>query len=159
MRLAAIALLLLLAAAAVQTARLSRAGANLSACQKVHAESVRDYAIASAQAHSRALEIERTRALASAAIAQAYEKGKDDARTATDRVAADLRAGNIRLRDAWAGCETDRLSAATASAAGVDAAASDRAGSAGRIIGAAAACDAQVTALQALVRADREMAQ
>jgi hypothetical protein len=88
-------------------------------------------------------------------IAESYERGKQDAQVTSDRVAADLRAGNLKLRNAWAGCETQRLSDATASASRIDAGADDRARSAGRIIAAGASCDAQVRGLQEIVRADR----
>lgn len=89
-------------------------------------------------------------------IAESYERGKQDAQVTSDRTAADLRAGNIKLRNAWAGCETQRLSDATASASRIDASADDRAASASRIVRAAAEADAQIRGLQALVSADRE---
>lgn len=88
-------------------------------------------------------------------IAESYERGKQDAQDTASRIAADLRSGNIKLRDAWAGCETQRLSDAAASASKPDAGADDRGESAARIVRAAADADAQIRALQALVRADR----
>ena len=88
-------------------------------------------------------------------IAESYERGKQDAQVTSDRIAADLRAGNLKLRNAWAGCETHRLSDATASASRIDAGADDRAASASRIVRAAAEADAQIRGLQALVSADR----
>lgn len=89
-------------------------------------------------------------------IAESYERGKQDAQVTSDRIAADLRAGNLKLRDAWAGCETQRLSDASASASRIDASADDRAASASRIVQAAAEADAQIRGLQALVIADRD---
>lgn len=89
-------------------------------------------------------------------IAESYERGKQDAQVTSDRVAADLRAGNLKLRNEWAACETQRLSDATASASRIDASADDRAASASRIVRAAADADAQIRGLQALVSADRE---
>lgn len=89
-------------------------------------------------------------------IAESYERGKQDAQVTSDRIAGDLRAGNLKLRDAWAGCETQRLSDAAASASKPDAGADDRAASASRIVRAAAEADAQIRGLQALVKADRE---
>lgn len=83
--------------------------------------------------------------------AKAYEKGKKDAEAAGERVVADLRAGNLGLRNRWAGCETGRLSEATASAAVVDATTRERQESAGRIVRAATECDEQVIGLQSLV--------
>lgn len=89
-------------------------------------------------------------------IAESYERGKQDAQVTSDRIAADLRAGNLKLRNEWAGCETQRLSDATASASRIDAGADDRAASAGNIVRVGAECDAQIRGLQALVKADRE---
>lgn len=89
-------------------------------------------------------------------IANAYEEGKAAAQAAADRVAADLRAGNLRLQQRWASCAaTASLSGATGAASAPDAGADDRAASAGRIVRAAAECDAQVKGLQALVKSDR----
>ncbi|TMN18460.1 endopeptidase [Pseudoxanthomonas sp. X-1] len=89
-------------------------------------------------------------------IANAYEEGKAAAQAAADRVAADLRDGNLRLQQRWASCAaTASLSGAASSPSRPDAGADDRAASAGRIVGAAAECDAQVRGLQALVRSDR----
>lgn len=89
-------------------------------------------------------------------IAAQYEQDKADAQDKQDAVATDLAAGNLKLRNAWAGCETQRLSDATASASRIDAGADDRAASASRIVRAAAEADAQIRGLQALVKADRE---
>lgn len=108
-----------------------------------------------AERYARAIEAERAKR--SAAIAESYEKGKSDAEVTAVRVVDDLRTGALRMRHQWAACETDRLSAATAAASQPDAAADDRASSAGRIVRAAAQADAQIAALQALVRADREV--
>ncbi|RZZ85694.1 endopeptidase [Pseudoxanthomonas winnipegensis] len=89
-------------------------------------------------------------------IANAYEEGKAAAQAAGDRVAADLRAGNLRLQQRWASCAaTTDLSGAARTASQPDAGADDRAASASRIVRAAAECDAQVRGLQALVRSDR----
>lgn len=93
---------------------------------------------------------ERATAAKANALAAQYEKDKADAQTASDRVVADLRAGNLRLHQRWqAAVATSELSAAAAAASTVDGGAADREASAGRIIGAAAACEAQVTGLQA----------
>lgn len=108
----------------------------------------------SAQADARAAE--HASAARANEIAESYERGRQDAQDTASRIAADLRSGNIKLRDAWAGCETQRLSDATASASRVDAGADDRAASASRIVRAAAEADAQIRGLQAIVKADRE---
>lgn len=84
------------------------------------------------------------------AVAAQFEQDKIDAQARHDAVVADLRAGNLRLHQRWqAAAATAELSAAVATAAVADGAAVDRIESAGRIIGAAAACDAQVKGLQA----------
>lgn len=74
--------------------------------------------------------------------------------TERSRLVAGLLAGTDRLQDRWAGC----VSAAASSAAGAgasDGGARDRAESAGRIVAAAAQCDAQVAGLQSILKAER----
>lgn len=88
-------------------------------------------------------------------VAEEYERAKRDAESKGEAVAADLRAGTIRLQQRWAGCEA-RMSDLASGSSEPDAGADDRAASASRIVAAAAACDAQVRGLQAQVRADRE---
>lgn len=114
------------------------------------AETARADAEAAARAHEQQL------AKAAAAASELYERGKIDAQAAADRVVSDLRAGSLRLRREWGQCETGRLSDAAARAAEPDGEADDRASRAGRIVRAAATCDAQVKGLQALVIADRQ---
>lgn len=112
------------------------------------AEQERDNAIA-------VIAVERQRVKRAEAVATQYEQGKADAESKGAAVADGLRTRALRLQDRWTGCEA-RVSDLAASASQPDAAADDRADSAGRIVRAAAACDAQVRGLQALVRADRE---
>lgn len=100
--------------------------------------------------------LEQDLAAAQAGVSEAYEKGKKDAEATGAAVAADLRAGNLRLQQRWAGCETQRLSDSAAAAGELDAAARDREESAGRIVRAAAQCDAQVRGLQELLILERE---
>lgn len=132
--------------ASIQTVRLHHA-------QLVIAETAKLSAQAQADAQAKARAIEQAKAKAVADIAESYERGKADAQATADRVAADLRAGTLRLRREWAQCETGRLSEAAAATRELDAAEQSRAESAGRIVRAAAECDAQVSALQAIVRA------
>lgn len=141
-------LLMALSFAAGWSWRGSRADAasNKAALSQAKAETV---------AQQGAREAEHASAARANEIAESYERGKQDAQDTANRIATDLRAGNLKLRNAWAGCETQRLSDATASASRIDAGADDRADSAGRIIAAADAADAQIMALQALVLADR----
>lgn len=96
------------------------------------------------------LTTERRNAAAANALAAQYEQDKANAQAAHDAVVADLRAGNQRLHQRWqAAIATGELSAAAATAGIADGATDDRIQSAGRAIGAAAACDAQVRGLQA----------
>jgi hypothetical protein len=101
-------------------------------------------------------QLEQALATAQAGVSEAYEKGKKDAEATGAAVIADLRAGNLRLQQRWTGCETQRLSDAAALAGELDAAARDREESAGRIVRAAAQCDAQVRGLQELLILERE---
>ena len=99
---------------------------------------------------------EQADAQANARIAEAYEKGKQDAEAAGKRVADNLIAGNLKLRKRWQGCEaTDRVSDAATRAAESDAEAADRAESAGRIVRAAREADEQIKGLQDILRAER----
>lgn len=93
--------------------------------------------------------LEQDLAVAQAGVSDAYEKGKKNAESKSAAVVADLRAGNLRLQQRWAVC------AATPAPSESDAAARDREESAGRIVRAAAECDAQVRGLQDLLLLER----
>lgn len=100
--------------------------------------------------------IERQRVARAEQVAAQYEQERQDAERKGSAVAAGLRAGNLQLQQRWQGCEAGRVSNLGAGIAQPDAGADDRGESAGRIVRAAAECDAQVRGLQAQVRADRE---
>lgn len=103
------------------------------------------------------IDIERDMARRMAGVAADYEQERRDVQDRADRVVADLNAGNVSLHRRWQACAaTADLSAAATATGELDAGAADRAESAGRAIAAAAACDAQVRGLQAVIRADRE---
>lgn len=88
--------------------------------------------------------------------AKSYEKGKADAEAANAGVVAGLRSGAIRLRNEWAACNaTSALVSSAGAASQPDAASDDRAASAGRIVRAAAQCDAQVVGLQQALIGER----
>lgn len=125
-----------------------------STIARITAENAAERANAAATASEQARKAEATLADLANEVAAEYERGKQDAQMVADRVVDDLRAGNLRLRKQWQGCEA-RVPEAPASPSEPDATPAGRAGSAGRIVRAAAACDAQVKGLQALVRADR----
>jgi hypothetical protein len=100
--------------------------------------------------------IERQRVARAEQVATKFEQEKQDAERKGSAVAAGLRNGNLQLQQRWQGCEAARVSDLGAGIAQSDGGADDRSGSAGRIVRAAAHCDAQVRGLQAQVRADRE---
>jgi hypothetical protein len=143
------------ALALVLLASLAGQSWRLDVAQKALAIAATKQVTAERDAEHAARTEEQTRARYVDGVATAYEKGKADAQAAGERVAADLRAGNLQLRQRWQGCET-RVSGAPASPGVADAEADDRAASAGRIVRAAAASDAQVEGLQALNRAERK---
>lgn len=81
-------------------------------------------------------------------------KGNDRA----DKLAADVRSGDLRFNRLWSQCQAVSTSGQTPSGPGsADAGADDRAASAGRIVRAAAACDAQVRALQSILTTERQV--
>lgn len=115
-----------------------------------------EFAKAEAAAQAKARETERRQAQAIADITEQHEREKADAQAAADRLAADLRAGNVRLRKLWrAETETDRLSSAAERARVADEITRLRQEAAARIARIGDEADAQVRGLQAVVRADR----
>ncbi|EKT4097713.1 endopeptidase [Stenotrophomonas maltophilia] len=124
--------------------------ADIASAARDKARDERDAAAAALADANAVLALERASAQAANRLAATYEKEKDDAQKDSDRLVADLRAGNQRLHQRWqAVAATAELSAAAAAASQPDGRADDRIESAGRAIGAAAQCDAQVRALQA----------
>ncbi|WP_162455363.1 DUF2514 family protein [Pseudoxanthomonas kalamensis] len=94
-----------------------------------------------------ALESERSRSAELNAVAEQYEKEKQDAQARAESVAAALRAGNLRLRHEVAALHTARLSGDTAAAAEPDPAVERGAELVSDAIGVGAACDARIEAL------------
>lgn len=82
-------------------------------------------------------------------IAKRHKEEVANAKAETDRIIADLRAGNVKLRDHWRTCATPE---AAASSEGTDENARLREESAGRIIGNAAEADSWIRALQDVIR-------
>lgn len=98
---------------------------------------------------------EEAQAQAFAAIEAKHKQELKDAKRKADAVAADLRAGNLRLRKQWQGCSAaaGRDMSETAGTAGVaDADADIRATDAGHLVRIAAEADATILGLQAIVR-------
>ncbi|HGM6931515.1 TPA: endopeptidase [Stenotrophomonas maltophilia] len=147
-----VAILLLLGVIVWQRGSVSIAhrAADQAASSRDAMEIERDAARAEADAAAKTLKAERGSAAVANNLASKYEKEKNDAQKASDRLIADLRAGNQRVHQRWqASIATAELSAAAAAASQSDGRADDRIESAGRVVGAAAQCDAQVRGLQA----------
>ena len=90
-----------------------------------------------------------------AAIGETHEKDRAAAPAVADSVVAAVHSGDLRLRDGWASCETQRLSDATAAALERDAATQRRAEFAGAVVRAGRDADDQLRACQAVIEADR----
>lgn len=110
-----------------------------------------------AQAETRAVETARSaehkQADTLAKIGETHEQARAAAPAVADAVVADLRAGNVRLRQEWAGCETRLLSQAVAATVERDALSASREAAAGRIVRIGRDADDQLAACQAVVRA------
>lgn len=84
-----------------------------------------------------------------------YERDKAHAMDQKDHVIADLRAGKLSLRPQWR-CPASPVPDAPEGARSPDDAADLRETDAGSLVSIAAACDAQVKGLQAVITTDRE---
>ena len=126
-------------------------GADLKASKKETAQAT---AVVDQVNQTRATE--HTQAATMATIGATHEEDRAAAEAVPDAVVADVRAGDLRLRDGWAGCETQRLSDAAAAAIERDAAAERRADFAGAVVRAGRDADDQLSACQAVVAADRD---
>lgn len=112
----------------------------------------------SAKAEADARTAEQKHAADIAAIDARHQKEMNDAKATADRVAAGLRAGNLRLRAEWS-CTpalAAEVSKAAAGAGSADGAAELRAKGAGDLIGNADEADATVRGLQAVLKAERQ---
>jgi len=129
---------------------------NAAAKEIDKAEVARDEALAALATEKQAAKDAKTRADAEAANAAYYMENLNNANDKADRLAGDVRAGDVRFRKLWAQCQTvPSAQGASDSEPVVDAGANDRAASAARIVRAAAQCDAHVRALQKQIIADR----
>lgn len=124
--------------------------------QQASAEAVAVQAQSDASAQARAREAEHASAERLNEIAEAYERGKRDAQATSDRVAADLRAGNLKLRRELGALYTAQLSSAAAGAAELDAAAQRGAEIAAAAVAVGAECDARDKALRQIAIEDRK---
>lgn len=105
------------------------------------AERARAETLASEQAR----QIEHELATRIDAVAGAYERGRHEAQRRADRVVADLRAGNLRLREQWRGCP---VSSAAADSGEPDGGADLRAAGAADLVRAGAEADNWIKSLQ-----------
>lgn len=111
---------------------------------------------ATTTATKNAREEEADKAARAALVAEAYEKGKLDAEELGKAAVADLVAEHRQLRKRWAACSAAIGVPTPIDSTGIaDAEAASRAESAGRIVRAAAECEAQVVGLQDFILADR----
>ena len=99
--------------------------------------------------------LEQTKGQELAKIGAKHEQDREAAEAVPAAVAADVRNGDLRLRQEWAGCETRLLSQAAASAVERDALAQSRAELAGAVVRVGREADDQLAACQAVVTADR----
>lgn len=102
-------------------------------------------------AHVAARTAEHEQADKLAAIGAKHEEDRAAAPAVADAVVAGVRSGDIRLRDGWASCETQRLSEASAAAIERDAATERRAEFAAAVVRVGAEADSQLAACQAVV--------
>lgn len=110
----------------------------------------------SAEAIRKQQAAEQSQAKAIQAAAANYEQGKSDAQATADRDLADLRTGNLRLRDQWATCRnTAAVVSAAAAANQPDGQDGLRAASAVRIVRAVEQCQSQRDSLQEALLGER----
>lgn len=108
-----------------------------------HAEKViGEFMAAEAQAQRDARKAEQARQAAVNKLDAEYQRGFEDGKRIEADTVAGLRAGNLKLRAEWRGCETDRLSAGAESARLNAEAAQSREEAAARIVRVGAECDA-----------------
>lgn len=153
----AIAAVLALGLAGIQTLRLSHAQAALADARALAAEQDAALAEANRLASERARRIEHELSTRIDAVAGAYERGKQDAQRTADRVAADLRAGNLRLRDEIRALAARGLPGDPAAAGELAAAAERGEAYLGAAVGVGADCDAAQRALIDAYDAARDM--
>ena len=134
--------------AGVQTVRLATAKAS-------HETHLAADAKAYADAQIQARQNEQAAGARQAQLEAQYLKDQQNAKAEYDRVVSALRAGELKLRERWR-CPVS-VPRIAGSPSEPDASPDDGAESAGRIVRAAAECDAQVKGLQGIVVSDRQL--
>ena len=112
-------------------------------------------AAASARNLRETLDAERASTTDMTTIGDEHEEDRRDAESVPAAVVADLRAGKLRLRREWAGCETARLSDSVAGSIERDALAASRDALAGAVVRVGRDADDHVRSCQAVILADR----
>lgn len=141
------ALLAATGTAGVQTYRVAVAKGATAILARDWAQATATAAEAMTRASEAARAEEQSRAAAVNAAADAYERGKRNAQATADRTAADLRAGNVRLRAEIRALAARGVPGDPAAAGEPSGAAERGAELAGAAVGVGAKCDARVTAL------------
>lgn len=130
-------------------------GSEVAALKVKHAQTLTEIANAAREAADKARKAEHAQAEAFNTVAQQYEKAKtDDVQAAKARVIDDVRSGRLRVR--LCPNEVSGSAKVAASAGEPDTAADSGTGLVAAAIGIGAACDAQVRALQSILRGERE---
>lgn len=148
--------LLVIVAALVVLALWQRGTLNTAQSQRDAAHVMRDAALAGLEAERATRTQEHEAADRLADIGDKHEEDRRDAAGVSGAVAAAVQSGSLELRDALAGCATDRLSSATASAIERDAQARLRAEIAGAVVQVGRDADDHVSASHAVIAADRQ---
>jgi hypothetical protein len=148
-----LAALAVLAVAAGMLAMHFRGSLAVSRARVAVAEQRADQLGDALKASEKARAAEHAQALKFQGIADNYLQEKADAQAKADRTIADLRAGTVRLRSQWQGCQARGVSAAPASASQPDADAQLRSKGASDLVRIAAEADAQIRGLQAALKA------
>jgi uncharacterized coiled-coil protein SlyX len=123
-----------------------------------HAEQLQHLAELSVQVVEAARAAEKAQSQAFADIAARYEQDKVHAQEQADHVIADLRAGTLRLRQQWTCPSTAtpaKVPSSAASTGQLDGDAELRAKDSGDLVRVGVECDAQVSRLQAALKAGR----
>lgn len=147
--------------AGVQTLRLSSTQGELSDVKDA-SRAFQDKMIAlTAKASTLAAQARVEYHEASARAEANYQAGRDSANQYQATVVADLRSGNLRLRNGWQACMSaaPAVQAAPGASSGQDGPADVQAEAFGRVLRVGADADNQVTYLQAELLATRQLAQ
>lgn len=151
-----LALIALLAGSHVYAFQRGENGAQ-RACEAVAHKALAQSAVAEADAQRRAREAEQSKARVIAEIDRGHQEDLANVQKSADRVIADLRAGNVKLRQHWQGCQaTSRVSGAATAAGQPDGQDGLRHESMRRILGWVGQLQAQRDALIDVAEADRE---